>query len=93
MRTTGDCDFDNIVTSLQATYPEYSRRKRRVFQKLVGNLMLSLDASNNGCYGDERLEEVEWQHFKKRMREAEEREAEEGQDYNLCVVTCRRNRA
>lgn len=77
VRKSGDCDVDNMVTSLQATYPEYSRRKRHAFQNLVGKLLWSLDSSNQfskDCHVDEKLVETERQHFEKRMREAQEEE-------------------
>lgn len=68
---TADVDLDDMVTSLQSTYPEYSRRKKQAFRSLVGKLYQSFDQS---VRGEDWLEQRERNHFEKRMREATEEE-------------------
>lgn len=82
MRKTGECDVDELIANLQSTYPEYSRRKKHVFQNLVGKLYRSLGLDSSNQFSDDQtLEEAERRHFEKRMREANQ-----DQDNGLCVV-------
>lgn len=71
MRQLGDpgaIELDDVVASLQQTYPEYSRRKRQAFRSLVGRLCQSLRTSEEE--EEEWLEQREKAHFEKRLREA-----------------------
>ncbi len=86
---TTDVDLDDMVSSLQSTYPEYSRRKRQAFRNLVVKLYQSFDKSVQFPERDSEdwLEQREKDHFEKRMREAKEEE-ENDQCVLYYVVLC-----
>ena len=58
-----------MAAVLQSSYPEYSRKKKRVFRKLVGLVYRSLTQSNQLRKEEEDwLERRERKHFEKRMK-------------------------
>lgn len=70
---TTDVDLDDMVSSLQATYSEYARRKKQVFRSLVGKLYQSFDQYSDRD-SEDWLERKEREHFEKRMKEANEKD-------------------
>lgn len=74
-------DVDDMATSLQSTYSDYSRKKKQRFRTWVGKMYLSLHQSNqlgnllNLSKEEDReedwLERREKDHFKMRMKEIE----------------------